>query len=76
MGTYYGSVNGKAVTDTSYLVNVEHVVTRTTWHVHRSAACSCGLKWRNTSYDGGAGNRNTTNMIQHLRDNGGLFAPS
>ena len=51
----------------------EHVATITQIHGHRRAVCTCGRKWANVSYDGHDGNRQSNELVAHLREHGGTY---
>jgi hypothetical protein len=49
---------------------MEHHVTVKVFRGHHSARCTCGRRWSNVALDGGDGNRQGTEMIQHVRTTG------
>ena len=51
-----------------------HSVTTTWTRWGTKAACTCGAKWRNVTYDGADGNVQIAAMFRHIRENDGQYA--
>ena len=54
--------------------DMKHEITvKRVWGKQRGE-CTCGRVWTNVTYDGGAGNRQSNEVVAHLREHGGTFA--
>ncbi len=53
---------------------MKHEISTKRVYGRHEARCTCGRVWRNATYDGADGNRQSNEVLAHLREHGGTFA--